>query len=203
MRAQGETSFGRAVAAAMGSPWVVGPAPYRRVSTRRTADTVYLGAMRRHRLQELGFRRFPSGVAEDTDLSYRLRREGGKVVLDPAIRSRYRPRATPLRLWGQFYRYGKGKAEMWYANRKLPSLRPLAPMALIFGLALSLVAAPTLRWWWAFPVTVGTWLGYLGVVSGARPLLWAAAGIMQLSNGLGIAVGLAGGPGRVRQSLDP
>lgn len=123
------------------------------------------------------------------------------MVLDPAIRSRYRPRATPARLWKQFYRYGKGKAEMWYANRKLPSLRPLAPMGLILGLALSLAATATSAWW-AFPVAAGTWLGYLGVASAARPGLWAAASIMQLSNGLGIAVGLARGPGRVRRSLN-
>ncbi|MCE2527215.1 MAG: glycosyltransferase family 2 protein [Actinomycetia bacterium] len=202
MRPRGETTFGRAVAAAMGNPWVVGPAPYRRASTRRPADTVYLGAIRRHRLRELGFRGFPSGVGEDADLAYRVRSRGGAVVLDPAIRSRYRPRATPAGLWRQFYRYGKGKAEMLYANRRLPSLRPLAPMALIFGLAFSLVMTPALGWWWASPVTAATWLGYLGVVCRAKPRLWAAASLMQLSNGLGIAVGLARGPGRVRRALD-
>ena len=195
----GETPFGRAVAAAMGNPWIVGPAPYRRVRVRRPADTVYLGAIRRKRLLELRYRRFPSGVAEDTDLAYRLRKQGGSVVLDPAISSRYRTRSTPAKLWKQFYLYGKGKAEMLYANRAFPSLRPLAPIGLILGLGLSLVMAPIRGWWWLFPLPTAVWLGYLGIVTGARPRQWAAAAIMQLSNGLGIAIGLAGGPGRVRQ----
>lgn len=197
---RGGSAFGEAVASAMGNPWVVGPAPYRRVSGRRPADTVYLGAARRSHLRELGFRRFPSGVAEDADLAYRIRKLGGKVVLDPAIRSRYRPRSTPAKLWRQFYRYGRGKAEMLYVNQELPSLRPLAPTALISGLAVSLVTAPTMGWWWAFPLTVGIWLGYLAVVTTAKPRLFAAAAIMQLSNGLGIATGLAGGPERARRA---
>lgn len=196
---QGGTPFGRAVAAAMTNPWVVGPAPYRRVAARRSADTVYLGAMRRDRLLELTYREFPSGVAEDADLAYRLKKQGGRVIVDPGIRSSYSPRSTPRALWNQFYRYGKGKAEMLYANRELPSLRPLAPMALILGLVLSILAEPIVGWPWAFPLVAGTWLGYLAMVTLARPRHWVAAAIIQLSNGLGIAAGLARGPKGVRR----
>ena len=200
---RGENAFGRAVAEVMVNPWVVGPAPYRRSVTRRPADTVFLGAMRRPPLQELGFRAFPSGVAEDADLAYRIRKRGGEVVLDPAIRSRYRPRPGPARLWKQFYRYGRGKAEMLYANRELPSLRPSAPLALIGGLAVSVAAAAALGRWWIPPVVAGAWLGYLATVTGARPRRWAAAVIMQLSNGLGLAVGLAAGIRRSRRPTGP
>ncbi len=201
MRPEGSNPFGRAVASVMGNPWVVGPAPYRRVHRRRPADTVYLGAMRRHRLLEMGFRRFPSGVAEDADLAYRIREQGGKVVLDPAIRSLYRPRSTPGALWKQFYRYGRAKAEMLYANRALPTLRPLAPLGLTVALALALVVAAPLGWWWAPPLIAGGWMVYLTAVTGGWPRHLLAAAIVQLSNGLGIAGGLAAGPGRVRKTL--
>lgn len=199
MRPRGKRPFERAVAAVMINPWVVGPAAYRRAGARRAADTVYLGAMRRSLARELGFRGFPSGVAEDADLAYRIREQGGQVILDPAIRSRYRPRSSPGRLWRQFHRYGRGKAEMLYSNRRLPSLRPLAPLSLIGALAASALVAAALGRWWPPPAVAGVWLGYLGVVTGARPRRWAAATILQLSNGLGLLTGLAAGPGRVRR----
>lgn len=198
---EGASPLGRAVASVMANPWVVGPAPYRRALRRRQADTVYLGAMERLRLLEMGFRRFPSGVAEDADLAYRIRKQGGKVVLDPAIRSRYRPRATLGGLWRQFHRYGRAKAEMLYANRELPTLRPLAPLGLTIALASTPAAAPLLGWWWAPPLIVGGWTVYLALVNGGRPRQMLAAATVQLSNGLGIAVGLAAGPGRVRRAL--
>ena len=203
MRPRGESPFGRAVAETMVNPWVVGPAPYRRAADRRPADTVYLGAMRRARLAELGFRGFPSGVAEDADLAWRIRRQGGSVVLDPAIGSRYRPRSTPMGLWRQFYRYGRGKAEMLYSNREFPSLRPLAPLALVAALAVSVSTAAVLGPWWVPLGAAGAWLVYLGFVTGARPRRWAAATILQLSNGLGLAAGLAAGPGPVHRFHHP
>ena len=202
MRPEGSDPFGRAVASVMVNPWVVGPAPYRRVLKRRRADTVYLGAMQRSRLLEVGFRSFPSGVAEDADLAYRIRKQGGAVVLDPAIRSRYRPRSTLGALWRQFFRYGQGKAEMLYVNRELPSLRPLAPLGLTIALAATMAAGPWLGWWWAL-FGMGGWTVYLAVVTGGWPRQLLAAATVQLSNGVGILVGLAAGPGRVGRTLGP
>lgn len=200
MRPEGANPFGRAVASVMVNPWVVGPAPYRRVLQRRPADTVYLGAIRRSRLLELGFRRLPSGVAEDADLAYRIRKQGGTVVLDPEIRSRYRPRSTLGALWRQFYRYGRGKAEMLYANRELPTLRPLAPLGLTTALGATLCAVPWVGWWLVLFAAAG-WSVYLAVVTGGWPRQMLAAAAVQISNGLGILMGLAAGPGRVARTL--
>lgn len=200
---RGKGPFGKAVAEVMVNPWVVGPAPYRRPGVRRPADTVYLGAMRRRELRGYRFRGFPAGVAEDADLAHRIRKQGGEVVLDPAIRSRYRPRTGPATLWRQFYRYGRGKAEMLWSNRGLPSLRPLAPLALVGGLAGSAVVAFGSGRWWVPLLAGGGWLGYLAVVTRVRPLRWAAAAIMQLSNGLGMVIGLVAGLPRSRRSSHP
>ena len=193
MRPHGEAPFDRAVASVMVNPWVVGPAPYRQSGQRGEADTVYLGAMWRDALAELRFCGFPSGVAEDADLAFRIRSRGGRVILDPAIRSRYRPRSTPGRLWKQFYRYGRGKTEMLYHHRRLPSPRPLAPLALVAGLAASVVIAAALDGWWIPPVVFGTWLAYVAAVTRGRPRSLVAAAIIQLSNGVGLAVGMVAG----------
>lgn len=203
MRPHGARPFDRAVARVMVNPWVVGPAPYRRAGSRRAADTVYLGAIRRDDLRKLRFQGFRTGVAEDADLAYRIRARGGNVVLDPAIRSRYRPRSSPGRLWKQFFRYGRGKAEMIRRHRRLPSLRPLAPLALVAGLATSAAAGAVTGRWWIPPVAAGVWLGYLAAVVGGTPRRWVAAIIIQLSNGLGLAVGLAAKPKRPARPADP
>ncbi len=201
MRPEGSDPFTRAVSSVMVNPWVVGPAPYRKARRRRDADTVYLGAMRRSLLAELRFRRFPSAVAEDADLAYRIRKRGGRVILDPAIRSRYRPRSSPALLWKQFYRYGKGKAEMLFANREFPSARPLAPLGLVALLAAAVLAVPVSGWWWAPMAAVAAWLAYLGAATRFGLRRWLAAAVIQLANGLGLCRGLARGPGPVRRSL--
>ena len=122
----GSTARERAIAAAMTSPVAVGRSAYRRDGAAGEADTVYLGAFATATLRTFGgYRHLPSGVAEDTDLAYRIRKAGGRIVLDPAIRSTYRPRSSFRGLWRQFRRYGQGKAEMLYLNRRFPS-RPWA-----------------------------------------------------------------------------
>lgn len=201
LRPEGTTPFGCAVAAAMRSPLAVGPGRFHHARRRGPADTVYLGAFRAEDFAALGgLRALPSGVAEDADLYYRWRRTGHLVLLDPAIRSIYRPRQTVRALWGQHIRYGRGKAEMLWVNRRLPSWRPLAPAALVTGLAVSALAAAGGR---PKPLGLlaGAWSGALGTVAASSARSPAAAGrvcvataVMQLAYGLGFLRALAAGP---------
>jgi glycosyltransferase involved in cell wall biosynthesis len=58
-----------------------------------------LGAVRREAFAEIGgfdAERFPLASVEDIELGMRLRRGGGKIVLDPQIRGRHLKRWTPL-----------------------------------------------------------------------------------------------------------
>ena len=208
-RPEGTTAFGRAVAAAMTSPMTVGPARFRHADSLGEADTVYLGAFRRADFLELrGFRTLPSGVAEDADLYYRWRQAGGRILVDPAIRSSYRPRETPRGLWRQFYRYGIGKVDMLYLNGRWPSWRPAAPLALVLG-TLAGILVGVGGSWWPLLALLGAWLLVVGT-TGARivrtPGMWmgfvAAAAIMQTSYGLGLLRGLARRPARVRRSVE-
>jgi succinoglycan biosynthesis protein ExoA len=196
-----QTPFGRAVAVAFRNPLGVGPAVFHHAGARREADTVYLGAFRRDTFASLGgIRTLPSGVAEDADFYYRLRRRGGRVVVDPSIRTTYRPRETPGRLWRQFYRYGHGKADMLHVNGELPSWRPLAPLLLVLGLAAGLVVG-LVGYWWPLAALGGLWLGTLAVAGRLRPLVVAAMAIMHLSFGIGMLRGLLQRPSKVRASV--
>lgn len=196
----GRGRFGRAVAAAMRAPLATGPAAFHHADQARPADTVYLGAFRRADfLAHGGIRALPSGAAEDADLYYRWNRAGRLVLLDPAIRSTYRPRETARGLWRQHHRYGVAKAEMLWLNGELPSARPLAPLALVVGLSIGLVLAGAGRRGW-LTLLLSAWGAALAVValpSHDPPRTAAAMGIMHLAYGAGLASGLLRGPAPV------
>jgi glycosyltransferase involved in cell wall biosynthesis len=200
-----DTPVGRAVVSAMASAWAVGPARYRHQTHRSLVDTVYLGAYRATDFKRLGGYRDLPGVAEDTDLYFRWRRQGATILLDPAIQSTYRPRTSFPAVAQQYFRYGWGKADMLYANRTLPSLRPLAPLGLVLGLAGTAAGAVATGTWWPAMALLAAWglvLLWVGGRAGGgiphRLRTMAVTGIMQLSFGAGLIAGTARGPGTRR-----
>ncbi len=198
MVAEGASDFGRAVAIAFRSPLAIGPARFHHATEPTDADTVYLGAMKKETWDQVGgMRTLPSRVAEDADFYYRLRKNGGRVLVDPRIRTTYQPRETVSDLWRQFYRYGLGKADMFYVNGEFPSWRPLAPLALILGLVAGLVALALGE---PRVLTVGlvAWLIALAAASRLNPLVLIATAVMHLSYGLGLLRGLLRRPNRVK-----
>jgi glycosyltransferase involved in cell wall biosynthesis len=197
-----DTPVGSAIVSAMASPWAVGPARYRHQDHPSFVDTVYLGAFRKADFERLGGYRDLPGVAEDADLYYRWRTQGARVLLDPSIGSTYQPRDSWPALARQYFRYGWGKADMLYANRVLPSLRPLAPLTLVLGLTAGAVLAVTTSLRWPFPALLGLWIAALlwvgvgaggGLIHRVRTLL--ATALMQLSYGVGLLGGILRGPG--------
>jgi glycosyltransferase involved in cell wall biosynthesis len=198
---EGTTPFGRAVAAAFRSPLAIGPARFHHATEATEADTVYLGAVRKKTWESIGgMRTLPSLVAEDADFYYRLRQDGGRVLIDPAICSTYQPRQGLGALWRQFYRYGVGKADMLYINGQFPSWRPLAPLALILGLGAGVFAALSGRPWLLIG-GLAAWLAVLLVASRLRPLVLTATAVMHLAYGLGLLRGLLRRPTTVRAQL--
>ena len=197
MRPAGTTSFGRAVAAATTSPFGVGPGKFHYSERREEADTVYLGCWWRDTLSSLGGfdeDRLQWG-AEDHELNFRLTRRGGRIVLDPSIRSWYFPRDTPRRLASQYFNYGLGKASTLSKHRSLPSWRPLAPAALVVtslalaatGRGRSRVAIPAVH---AVFCSVAAWQA--GKDPGVAPhRVFAAFEICHWSYGAGFLVGCA------------
>lgn len=198
MAPEGTTPFGRAVAFAMTTPLTIGTGKFHYATERAEVDTVYLGAFPKSDFLAVGgLRTFPSGVAEDADFYYRWRRSGRTVVVDPSIRSTYRPRQSPGRLFSQYFRYGEGKAEMLFVNRRLPSWRPLAPLALVSALVVGSGLGVALGLWWPLAVLVGAWLALLALSSlragRLAPLVVVAAAIMHVAYGLGMVLGLLRG----------
>jgi glycosyltransferase involved in cell wall biosynthesis len=192
LRAVGTTDFGKAVAAAMAMPGAIGPGAFHHTSTPVDADTTYLGAYRRATLENVGGWDTALPVGEDAELNWRLRRTGGKILVDPSIRSTYRPRETPAALAKQFFRYGVAKGALARRERALPSWRPLAPAALVA--VVGGAALTNRRRLAAFGLgAYALFVTRLVRTSADPPRTAAAAAIMHVAYGAGVWIGLARG----------
>lgn len=202
MLADGLSKWARATATAMNDPLAVGPARFRHASSAETVDTVYLGAFERSVFLEVGgYRSFPSGTVEDADFYSRWRAQGGKVVVDPTIRSWYRPRDTWSGFARQYFSYGRGKAELLWLNGRLPSLRPVAPGLLVSGLVVA-VGIGVASTWLPFALLGTIWIGALALVAlradSFRIRTGIVAATMHIAYGAGLWVGMLSGRPKVR-----
>lgn len=190
----------RAIALAINSPFGAGNARFHYTTTEIEVDTVFMGACRREVYRRLGGFDEELVRNQDDEFSYRLRKAGGRIVCNPAIRSRYFSRGSLRGLALQYFQYGKWKVRVMQKHRRQMQWRQFIPIALLLALAGSAAwaaFAPAGRT--AFAVVAGTYL--TGVVfaallqarrSGFRfflPLL-AVYPILHLSYGLGMLTGL-------------
>jgi len=136
-----ETWVARSIAAAASNPLGVGDALYRHTDKAAQVDTVPFGAFKRELLALIGF--FDESLLsnEDYEFNARIRRAGGRIWLDPSIRSIYFARPTLAKLATQYSRYGFWK---WRMLRRYPEtlrwrqgLPPLFVLSLIVGAALA------------------------------------------------------------------
>lgn len=149
----GTTRFGRAVAAVTSSPFGVGPGRFHYAAKAQEVETVYLGCFRKRDICAVGGYDETNlqWAAEDQELNFRLRKAGGKIWLDPAIRSVYFPRQTPRALWRQYHNYGLCKASTLKKHRQLPYLRPMIPALMVMGSALWILFFLIMGAWWLVP----------------------------------------------------
>jgi succinoglycan biosynthesis protein ExoA len=158
MRPVGRTQFGNAVALVTTSPLGVGPGRFHYSDTAEFVDTVYLGTFFAVDIMAVGGYDTESlqWAAEDQELNYRIRRAGGRIWLDPRIKSTYEPRSTPRALARQYRNYGLAKASTLKKHRTLPTWRPLAPAGMVSAFILGAVAGLLLRQFWlavVFPLS--------------------------------------------------
>ena len=202
MLAEGSSPWARATASAMQDPLAIGPARFHHADDVEEVDTVYLGTFDRSTFLAIGgYRSFPSGTVEDTDFYVRWRANGGTVIVDPDIRSWYKPRDTWRGLVRQYFRYGRGKAELVWLNGRLPSLRPLAPALLVAGFGLALIFGVAITWL-PFVVLAAAWVAALGTVAvrtdSSRLPTAIVAATMHTAYGTGLWRGLLSGRPTVR-----
>ena len=201
VHAEGVTATGRAIAWAMSTPFGVGGAAFRWADAVREVDHLPFGAWRRAAFEVIG--PFDESLTrnQDDELSDRLRRHGGRIVMDPAIPVRYFSRARMAGLWRQYLGYGFWKVRVIRKRGGWPSsLRHVVP-ALFVGAALgSLVAAVVTRLWllpafvlvpYALFLLAATAHSLTAVRDRASLLVPCALATMHVAYGVGFLLALA------------
>jgi succinoglycan biosynthesis protein ExoA len=142
------TWIAKSIAVAAAHKLGVGDALYRHTKIAAEVDTVPFGSFKRTLIEQVG--RFDESLLtnEDYEFNARVRKAGGRIWLDPAIRSIYFARSTFLELARQYWRYGFWK---WRMLRRYPdtlrwrqALPPLFVLSLI-GLMLLSIFFPVAR----------------------------------------------------------
>ena len=140
MAAVGTTAFESAVAGAMRSPLGVGASRFHTGGEAGVVDTVYLGAFRREALLAIGGFDERFTRAQDWELNFRLRENGGVVYFDPRLHVTYRPRSTVKALAKQYFEYGRWRRVVSRKHSGTINYRYLAPPFALVGFAASLIA---------------------------------------------------------------
>jgi hypothetical protein len=163
MAAEGVTPFEQAVARAMTSRLGVGNASFHTGGDEGPADTVYLGVFRRAAIARVGGYDEAFLRAQDWEMNLRIRRTGGLVWFQPALRVAYRPRSRVRDLARQYFHYGRWRRVVMRRHEGTANARYLAPPLALIGIAGGTVLA-LLGVWPAAVLPVG----YLaGVVAGS------------------------------------
>lgn len=142
MTAVGHGKFGTAVALATSSPFGVGGARFHYSDREEWVDTVYLGAWRRDVFDRIGLFDEELVRNQDDELNYRLRANGGRILLAPSIHSRYTVRGSPRRLWKQYFQYGFWKVRVLQKHARQMQPRQFVPPAFVGALLTLAIVAP-------------------------------------------------------------
>ena len=162
IRPGAETRIAKSIAVAAAHPLGVGDALYRHAKRAAEVDTVPFGSFRRSLIDKVG--KFDESLLtnEDYEFNVRVRNGGGRIWLDPSIRSIYFARSTLLELARQYWRYGFWK---WRMLRRYPhtlrwrqALPPLFVLSLV-GLTLVSLFLPSARF-----ILAGELILYFGIM---------------------------------------
>lgn len=139
----------RAIAISTSHPLGVGDAQYRHADKSQYVDTVPFGAFQHSLVDRIGGYDETLQTNEDYEFNVRVRQSGGRVWLNPAIRSIYFARANLGALARQYWRYGywKGRMLIRYPRtiRWRQGLPPLFVLSLV-GLILLGIWLPMGLW---------------------------------------------------------
>ncbi|MBI5303630.1 MAG: glycosyltransferase family 2 protein [Chloroflexi bacterium] len=200
MRAESDTWIGNAIVLATSSPFGVGGARFHYAETPGWVDTVYMGAYRREVFDRIGLFDEELVRNQDDELNFRLIQAGGKIWLDPQIRSTYYSRSTLRGLWKQYFEYGFWKVRVIQKHRRPASWRHLVPATFVLALFVSTLASIFVQSPIPFPAVACPYVLaslFISLTIAARegwryaPILPLAFATMHVAYGVGFLAGIA------------
>lgn len=163
MAAVGVTTFEKSVAGAMRSPLGVGASRFHTGGEAGEVDTVYLGVFKRDALVAIGGFDERFTRAQDWELNFRLRANGGTIYFDPRLQVIYRPRPTIAGLAKQYFEYGRWRRAVSRRHKGTINYRYLAPPVALTGFLASLVMGSFIHP--IFFIPAGIYLIFMAIAS--------------------------------------
>jgi GT2 family glycosyltransferase len=138
---------------------------------------------------------------QDYEFNYRLRKDGGRILLLPSLRVTYHVRSSLQGLWRQYWQYGIYKGTFLRAHPASIKFRHLVPPLFVLAIMVSTVlAAISQIALLALAVAVGAYAAFVlaAVVALCRrgklnyaPIMPVVLACLHFSYGFGIWLGLA------------
>ena len=137
-----DTDQGRAVAAALGSPFGVGNSTYHHGTSEQVVDHVPFGAYPVAVIRELGGWDEDMVTNQDYEFDYRVRLTGRDLLFDPELRIDWRCPSTIRGFARQYRRYGRGKVNTLLRHPESGAVRHYVAPALVAALVVGLLLVP-------------------------------------------------------------
>jgi succinoglycan biosynthesis protein ExoA len=194
-----------AIALALSSPFGVGDAQFHYTRKEIPVDSVFMGTCPRQVYESIGGFDAEMVRNQDDEFSYRLRENGGKIICNPSIRSRYYNRTSLGSLWKQYFQYGFWKVRVLQKHPNQMRYRQFTPPTFVLALLASCVLAffPIARPFSIIIPLLYLCANLLAAINSSRksgwnflPLLPIIYSILHLSYGTGFLVGLVKFSGR-------
>jgi len=131
--------IGTSISIATAHPMGVGDARYRTATRAMEADTVAFGTYYRSLVEKIGKYDETLLVNEDYEFNTRIRKSGGRIWVDPAIRCTYYSRADLKSLARQYFRYGFWKFIMLQRYPETLRWRQALPPIFVAGVLMLLL----------------------------------------------------------------
>lgn len=197
-----DTPMARAIALGLSHRFGVGNSYFRVGATeRRWVDTVAFGCYRRDVFERIGLFDEELVRNQDDEFNARLIKNGGRILLEPAVVAQYYGRRSLRHLARMFFQYGLFKPLVARKVGRVMTVRQLVPALLVLGLAGTALLTP-----WvpiagpAFAVLAGLYLAAVAVnaIGSVAPAGPKSAALMVLvfptlhfSYGVGFLAGIA------------
>ena len=131
----GRGVIGSSINIAQSSSFGSGGASFRKnITEGEFVDTVAFGAYKRSVFLHIGGYDEELIRNQDDEFNFRLVQNGGKIWLDPFIKSSYYTRSSFLKLFKQYFQYGYYKVRVFQKRGGIASIRQIVPFIFTFSL---------------------------------------------------------------------
>ena len=150
--------IGNAIRISQTSRFGVGGVPFREgIENGKFVNTLAFGVYKREVFEKLGGYDEELIRNQDDEFNFRLIQNGGKIWLDPSIRSSYYPRNSLSKLFKQYFQYGFYKIRVMQKRKGFASWRHLVPGIYVFSLFSSFICYLATSVSWLFYFIIGTY----------------------------------------------